>query len=210
MITVIDYGMGNAGSIINILKQINVPVNITNKPSEIMLAKKLILPGVGAFDAGMSRLLEYGLVDALNQKVRIDHTPILGICLGMQLFAQHSEEGSLPGLGWLNAHVKRFRFENLDQQLTGRLRIPHMGWNEIQVVNQHPLLNGLESEARFYFVHAYYVHCQQADIVLATTEYGFPFHSIIGQQNILGTQFHPEKSHRYGKQLLTNFASLSA
>ncbi len=201
MITVIDYGMGNPGSIVNMLKYLGIPARLTSDAEQIAAAEKLILPGVGAFDAGMTRLRKYGLIDALRQKALVEKTPILGVCLGLQLFAQGSEEGQLPGLGWLPAEAVRFRFEDAAR----RLRVPHMGWNEIQVVRPHPILKGLESEARFYFTHSYYLQCRAPELVVAVTEYGFAFHSVIARDNIVGAQFHPEKSHKYGMKLLKNF-----
>lgn len=207
-ITIIDFGIGNPGSILNMLKHIGVPAHLTGVPSEILEAEKLILPGIGAFDPGMARLNERGLVDVLNQKVIKERTPILGVCLGLQLFTHGSEEGSRPGLGWLDAEVVRFNFGTENTDRMHRLRVPHMGWNEIQTQRPHPLLKGLELESRFYFTHSYHVRCRESELVLATTNYGFHFHSVVGRGNILGVQFHPEKSHRYGMQLLKNYAGL--
>jgi len=210
MVVIVDYGIGNLGSIANMLKQIGVHTSISSDADEILAADRLILPGVGAFDAGMSRLEERGLIPLLNHKVIAEGTPILGICLGLQLFAQGSEEGQLPGLGWINARALKFNFEQGAEQPRHRLRIPHMGWNEIEVTKEHNLLTNLGAGARFYFVHSYYMRCQQEEIVLANTTYGFPFHSIIGKGNIMGTQFHPEKSHRFGMQLLANFVQFTS
>jgi glutamine amidotransferase len=201
MIVIVDYGMGNLGSIANMLKQIGMPAMITDDPERIEQADRLVLAGVGAFDAGMQRLNDLRLIPLLERKVLEKKTPFLGICLGMQLLSRCSEEGQLPGLGWFDAETIKF---NLEGQAT-RLRIPHMGWNEIQVLKDHPLLANLGEEPRFYFVHSYYVRCSRQEDVLAVTDYGLPFHSIIGRENVLGTQFHPEKSHRYGKQILENF-----
>lgn len=201
MIVIIDYGMGNLGSIANMLKQVGTPSVVSNDPKEIEQADRLILAGVGAFDAGMQRLNNLGLIPLLEQKALVQKKPFLGICLGMQLLSQHSEEGQLPGLGWFEAETIKF---NLEDQIQ-RLRVPHMGWNEIQAQTEHPLLSDLGDEPRFYFVHSYYVHCVRSDDVLATTEYGISFHSIIGRGNLFGMQFHPEKSHRYGKKILENF-----
>lgn len=201
MITIIDYGMGNLGSIANMLKQIGVLAEVTNDPQKIESAERLILAGVGAFDQGMQRLNDLNLIPLMTRKVLENKTPFIGICLGMQLLSRRSEEGELPGLGWLDAETLRFNF---DGNAT-RLRIPHMGWNEIDVRKQHPLLSDLGEEPRFYFVHGYYVHCLDTAAVLATTDYGLSFHSILGKGNVLGTQFHPEKSHRYGRKVLENF-----
>ncbi len=206
MIVIVDYGLGNLGSIANMLKKIGVnDVLISSDKSEISMADKLILPGVGAFDQGMKSLAEKGLVEVVNQKVLGEKTPVLGLCLGMQLFTLGSEEGKLPGLGWLDAVTVRYHFDGKNNQL----RIPHMGWNTIEISSQHPLFNNMDSNARFYFVHSYYVICNQPELVLAKTHYGFPFASIIGKDHILGVQFHPEKSHKFGMSLLQNFVDLS-
>lgn len=201
MIVIIDYGLGNLGSIANMLKLIGTPAEVTDKPQKIELADHLILAGVGAFDAGMQHLNEMNLIPLLEHKVLEQKTPFMGICLGMQLLSRQSEEGQLPGLGWFDAKTLRFNPENL----AADLRIPHMGWNEIHMQKDHPLLADLGDEPRFYFVHSYYVNCLEKDAVLATTDYGLPFHSVLGKDNILGTQFHPEKSHRYGRKILENF-----
>lgn len=201
MIVIIDYGMGNLGSIANMLKQIGVQAEVTNDPKQIESAERLILAGVGSFDQGMQRLNDLDLIPLMTRKVLENKTPFIGICLGMQLLSRRSEEGELPGLGWLDAETLRFNFDGN----AARLRIPHMGWNEIEVRKQHPLLSDLGEEPRFYFVHGYYVNCLDSSAVLATTDYGLPFHSILGKGNILGTQFHPEKSHRYGRKILENF-----
>ena len=207
LITIIDYGMGNPGSIVNMLKYLGIPAHFTSSIEEILNADKLILPGVGAFDAGMTRLHERNMVDILNQKVVKNQTPILGICLGAQLFSKRSDEGELLGLGWIDSEVKRFNFKD-NNISSNRFRVPHMGWNEIQIEKAHPLLNGLSTDAKFYFTHSYYINCLQRETVLGTTNYGFRFDSVIGHKNILGVQFHPEKSHRYGMIILKNFAEL--
>lgn len=201
MIVIIDYGMGNLGSIANMLRQIGVQALISADPQEIERAERLILAGVGAFDAGMERLTGLGLVPVMERMALEKRVPFLGICLGMQLLTRRSEEGQLPGLGWVEADTLKFDF---DKQ-AGNLRVPHMGWNELQLQASHPLLADLGAEPRFYFVHSYYVSCEHPRDVLATTDYGLPFHSVIGRANLLGTQFHPEKSHRYGKRVLENF-----
>lgn len=200
MLVVVDYGMGNLGSIVNILRRVGVSATIGTTAEEVQAASKLILPGVGAFDNGMRNLDQLGLLPVLNQLVLQQRVPILGICLGMQLLTRGSEEGDLPGLGWIDAETVRFRFEPHDQ-----LKIPHMGWNEICPQQpQHALLGDLQ-EARFYFVHSYFVRCTSPADVLATTEHGHSFCSAVAKQNIVGTQFHPEKSHRFGMQLFENF-----
>ena len=198
-IVIIDYGMGNLGSIQNMLKKIGAKSIISDDPLEIKGADKLILPGVGAFDSGMRNLKQLGLIPLLEEKVLEQQTPMLGICLGMQLFSKRSDEGSQDGLGWFDAQAVHFKFEMTS------LRVPHMGWNSIEVRKEHPVLKGLYQDARFYFVHSYYLVCNVSENVLATTQYGYPFASIIQHQNIIGVQFHPEKSHKFGMQLLKNF-----
>jgi imidazole glycerol-phosphate synthase subunit HisH len=201
MIIIIDYGMGNIGSILNMLKKIGAPARISSDPDEIRAAEKLILPGVGAFDTGMRQLNECGLVDLLNEKVLEQKTPVLGVCLGMHLLVKKSEEGVLPGLGWINGETVRFQFDNKQSGL----KIPHMGWNDITIQRSDALLNDLEEEARFYFVHSYHLVCHDPADIIAVTHHGYEFPSIVQRGNIMGTQFHPEKSHRFGMQLYRNF-----
>jgi glutamine amidotransferase len=202
-ILIIDYGMGNLGSIANMLKKIEVDPIISEKPHDIEKAEKLILPGVGAFDNGMKNLRERGLLDVLNKKVLSQKTPILGICLGIQLFTKKSEEGQMNGLAWLDAETVKFKFNKTNLSL----KIPHMGWNNVKIMKDSNLFKGLEIENRFYFVHSYHVVCDDGADVLSKTEYGFEFTSSILKGNIAGVQFHPEKSHKFGMRLLENFAS---
>ena len=205
MIVIVDYGMGNLGSILNMLKKIGAPAKISSRPEEMEQADKLILPGVGAFDSGMQQIEAKGLLPVLNRRVLEQGVPVLGICLGMQLLARKSEEGTLPGLGWVEADVKRFKPtpEKPD------LKIPHMGWNFADMAKEDPLFAGLEKDPRFYFVHSYYVSCQDPADVLATARHGLDFVAALSRKNIMGTQFHPEKSHKYGMRLLSNFAVMS-
>ena len=201
-IVIVDYGMGNLGSIQNMLKRIGCPSSATSDPAEIARADKIILPGVGAFDGGMRRLTELGLVQVLNEKALQKGTPVLGVCLGMQLLTRRSEEGSLPGLGWIDGDTVRFRFEPKDS----KLKVPHMGWNTVSVRQPGTLFRDVSGEARYYFVHSYHVVCNDPKDVLTTTEYGYPFVSAIERGTIMGAQFHPEKSHRFGMAVLKNFA----
>jgi len=201
MIVIVDYGMGNLGSILNMLKKIGSEAAISSRVEDIERAERLILPGVGAFDHGMERIGSLGLLPILNETVIIRKTPVLGICLGMQLLTKKSEEGRLPGLGWLDAETVRFKFSNG----SGGIRIPHMGWNTIQAERPSPLLTELDQGSRFYFVHSYHLVCHQKEHCLAVTPYGYDFTSVIQKGNIYGTQFHPEKSHRYGMKVLENF-----
>ncbi len=203
VITIIDYGMGNVMSIYNMLKKVGQKSIISSKIPDIESAEKLILPGVGAFDLGMNQLEHMGVINTLNKKVVKDKIPILGICLGLQLFANQSEEGSgQKGLGWINAYVKKFNPVYDDKPI----RIPHMGWNEVKVVKPSRLMQDMPPYTRFYFVHSYYIEAENKSDVLLTTEYGQVFTSGIEHENIIGVQFHPEKSHKFGMQLLRNFA----
>ena len=202
MIVIVDYGVGNLGSIINMLKKAGAKAIASSQPDALQQAEKLILPGVGAFDAGMQKLNERGLVPLLNYLALEKKVPFLGLCLGLQLMTKSSEEGQLEGLGWLDAETRRFKF-GADQS---HLKVPHMGWNTIEIRRSHPLLADLEPDSRFYFVHSFYIQCREAEAVLAETDYGGFFHSIIARDNIMGAQFHPEKSHKYGLRLLKNFA----
>ena len=204
MIVIINYGVGNTGSILNMLKKIGAEAVISNDAELIARAGKLILPGVGAFDVAMERLRNEAFFPVLERRVLEDKTPLLGICLGMQILGRRSEEGNLPGLSWLPSDVVRFRFNPVKEKRT----IPHMSWNRIQVKKQHPLLAGLENESKFYFVHSYHMVCDQVQDVLAETDYVYPFCSAVQRDNICGVQFHPEKSHRYGMRLLKNFCAM--
>ena len=199
MITIVESGAGNLGSIRNMFRKLGEPSRVTNDPEDVRAAGKLILPGVGAFDKAMYYLRERELSAALDEAVLERRVPILGICLGMQLFSSCSEEGQATGFGWLKATTRRFRFER-----SQRLKVPHMGWNEVRVVTRHPLFFNLE-KLRFYFAHSYYVDCADPGLMTATTKYGFDFCSVVHQENIVGTQFHPEKSHQFGLKLLRNF-----
>ena len=203
MIAIIDYGVGNPGSIQNMFHYLGIASHITSSAEEIRAADKLLLPGVGAFDAGMKRLHESGLKVILDQEVLEKRKPILGICLGMQMMTNGSEEGMLPGLMWIEAETMKFKSDE-----HSFLRIPHMGWNQIEINQEHPLLTGLEGENKFYFVHSFFVKVAEESDCAAKTLYGTEFTSVFARDNIMGVQFHPEKSHRYGMQVLKNFANL--
>ncbi len=201
MITIVNYGVGNLASIQNMLKRIGAPSRISSLKKEIQEAEKLILPGVGAFDTCSAKLTESGLLPILQEKVLIGKTPVLGVCVGMQLLVDGSEEGQLAGLGWIKGRTIRFN-QNL---MGGNLKVPHMAWTDIQLKKSSKLIAGLEEASRFYFVHSYYVQPKDADDVLATAEYGIEFACAVEHDNIMGVQFHPEKSHRFGMKLLDNF-----
>jgi glutamine amidotransferase len=204
MIVIIDYGMGNVGSIANMLKKIGVNATISSDIDVIEKAQKIILPGVGSFDKGMQELKDRGLVPILDRKAVAEKIPIMGLCLGMQLFTNSSEEGILKGLGWIDAETIKFRFEREQTNL----KIPHMGWNNVQIRNNLDLWKDLNLDARFYFVHSYHVICHNDQDVAATTFYGYEFASAIVRGNIVGIQFHPEKSHKYGMKLFHNFIDM--
>ena len=200
MIVIVDYGLGNLGSVKNILKRLGYPNIISSNFEDIDQATKLIVPGVGSFDNGMENLNRLGLVDFLNKKVNEDKVPVLGICLGAQLFLDRSEEGHLPGLGWIAGDVIRFR-----QQEGERLRIPHMGWNQVKEVKSSVLFDGMHADPKFYFVHSYHFKLQNESDEWLSTHYSYDFCSAFVRGNVAGVQFHPEKSHKFGMCLLKNF-----
>ena len=201
MIAIIDYGLGNPGSILNMLKRIGVEAVITNDINTIKRAERYILPGVGSFDQGMKCLMELGLPEILHEEVIQLKKPLLGICLGMQLLAKRSEEGQLEGLGWVDAEVIKIPLNKRS------IKVPHMGWNYVSVKNKNRLLKS-EASDRFYFVHSYIVKCNKPENILAETLYGQWFTSVISQENIYGIQAHPEKSHTFGIQFLKRFCEL--
>jgi glutamine amidotransferase len=202
-IAIINYGMGNIGSIVNMLKKAGAVCYIADEKKKIEKAEKIILPGVGAFDKAVNNLAELEFIDILTYKVKVEKTPVLGICLGMQLLMETSEEGVMHGLGWIKGNVRKFRFQGIENK---SLKIPHMGWNTVLQKKSCELLKNLDSQSRFYFVHSYYVECSDPEDILAVSDYGNSFVSAIARNNIMGVQFHPEKSHRFGLQLLKNFA----
>jgi glutamine amidotransferase len=203
MITIIDYGLGNLGSIQNMLKRIGATSFLTSDINDILKAEKLLLPGVGAFDTAMKKIEELNLKEIICDKVNLQKTPILGICLGMQLLMEGSEEGILPGLGLIKGKAYHFR-NHIDK----KLKIPHMGWNDVTIHNESILTKGFFDEMRFYFVHSYYVKTENSDDSMLECNYGIDFDAAVHKDNIYGTQFHPEKSHKFGMQLLHNFALL--
>ncbi len=204
MIVIIDYGVGNIGSILNMLKKLGCPAIISSSINDIEKAEKLILPGVGAFDTGMSRLNEKGFVDVLTYKAHEQKVPILGICLGMQLMTKRSEEGELSGLGWFEAETIKFKFPESET----KLKIPNMGWNYVDICKSSNLFKNMFEDPKFYFVHSYYVKCNIEQDVLAKSTFYLDYVSAFEKDNIFGVQFHPEKSHKYGLKLLKNFSDL--
>jgi len=201
MTVIIDYQAGNLGSIQNMLKKLGEVSMITSNPDEISQADHLILPGVGAFDFGMQKLRELDLISSLRKKVLEEKTPILGVCLGAQLFCNTSEEGIEAGLGFINGVVRKFP-TSLDGK---KFSVPHMGWDYVRPDKDSKLLPASEEGMRFYFVHSYGITCLDQSDVLAKNQYSMMYHSAFERDNILGVQFHPEKSHRFGKQLYKNF-----
>jgi len=204
-IVVIDHGMGNLGSVQNMLRRLNAPSTRTTDRDEIARADKLVLAGIGGFDGAMRRLEELDLVDVLNERVLDGRVPVLGVCLGMQLMARSSEEGRGGGLGWIEADVQRFAFPP-----ERRLPVPHMGWEEVTPSRPSPLFGADDSTPRFYFSHAYHVVCDDPDDVAATANYGGSFTAAVHRGNVLGTQFHPEKSHVFGMEVYRRFLALAA
>ena len=203
MVIIVDYGMGNLGSIKNMIKKIGGESLISSDVNEISKAKKIILPGVGAFDAGILNLQNAGLIPILNKKVIEEKIPVLGICLGMQLMTEKSEEGNQEGLKWIEAETIRFNFNN-----NVNLKIPHMGWNMVIKRKEHIIVKALGDEPRFYFVHSYFVKCKNTTDILLETNYGNIFTSAFQKDNIIGVQFHPEKSHKFGMNILKNFLEM--
>ncbi len=197
---IVDYGTGNLGSVVNMLKRIGVDASVSSDPAVIAEADKIILPGVGAFDTGMQHLNERGLIEPLTHAAQERRVPVLGFCLGMQLLSGSSEEGQLPGLDWIPGRCVKITPSD-------ELRVPHMGWNRLDVHREHPLLAAMEPRSRFYFVHSYHVVCDDDADLVATTDYGGAVTAVIARDNIWGTQFHPEKSHKFGMRLLSVFAS---
>ena len=204
MIGIINYGSGNVQAIANIYNRTNFSYKIIHEPAQLKYIDKLILPGVGHFDHAMLELLKSGMLNKLNELVIGEKVPVLGICVGMQLMANYSEEGTHQGLGWIDASVKKFD----EAKIKLVTRLPHMGWNDVIPVVSNPLFVGLEKEALFYFLHSYYFYCNNKNNILGTTDYGDKFTSAVFSKNIYGVQFHPEKSHKYGEKLLHNFAKL--
>ncbi len=206
MITIIDYGLGNIKAFANAYKRLNVPHCIANTPDKVEQASKIILPGVGAFDYAMSTLNNSDMRETLDSLVLEKGIPVLGICVGMQMLADSSEEGELDGLGWISGRVKKI--PNSDKAPLAKYPLPHMGWNSVEIDKDDPILVGLDTNARFYFLHSYYFECMNADSSLTSAKYGFKFSCIVKRNNIYGVQCHPEKSHSNGMILLKNFASI--
>lgn len=204
MIGIINYGSGNIQAIGNIYDRLHIGYAVIESVRQLETADKLILPGVGAFDSTMDTLRQTGLIGKLNEMVLDRHVPILGICVGMQILCNRSEEGQFPGLGWIDAEVKRFD----PSWFSSKPKLPHMGWNMVSDIKHKQLFNGIDEKEGFYFVHSYYVECKDETDIMTRTLYGIEFASSVHRGNVFGVQFHPEKSHENGIQLLKNFALL--
>jgi len=203
VIGVVDYGLGNVRAFENIYRRLGIAAAPVRTEEEMSASERIILPGVGAFDWAMERLTASGMLDALNRRVLDDHVPVLGVCVGMQIMARSSDEGGRPGLGWIEASVKRFD----NSWFNDRTHLPHMGWNDVDSRPDCPLFQGL-TQPQFYFLHSYFLLPDSDACVIGTTDYGRPFASAVRQGNIWATQFHPEKSHDFGVRILRNFAEL--
>jgi len=204
MIGIINYGSGNINAIANIHKRFEIPFMLVNKPDDLDQCSKLILPGVGDFDETMRLLTESGLKAGLNQYVLEKKLPIIGFCVGMQIMGFKSEEGSNEGFGWIPGNIKKLDINSLER----KPYLPHMGWNTINIKQDHLLFDGLSHVDGFYFLHSYYFECRDSTNILSTTNYGNPFPSVVRHENIFGIQFHPEKSHENGMQIFRNFSKL--
>lgn len=205
MIGIVNYGLGNIAAIANIYKRLSIPAKFVSSPSDLANVDGIILPGVGAFDWAMTALRESNLCPPMSEAVFGQGIPVLGICVGMQMLASRSDEGDCDGLGWIAGEVKSLA----GIQNASELPLPHMGWNDLKVCSEHPILRGLEVDSRFYFLHSYYFHADNKADVLAVTDYGDQFACVVQTENIYGVQFHPEKSHGWGIQLLKNFAGIA-
>lgn len=204
MIAIVNYGSGNVNAIGNIYRRLGVPFVVASSPRDLLGVERMILPGVGAFDQAISELNASGLRPALDKFALEERKPVLGICVGMQLFAKASEEGTQAGLGWVDGTVRRFR----NSRDVGALQLPHMGWNQVDVSYPSPMFEGVAAETGFYFLHSYHFECTDREDELASTEYGGRFTSAVRRGNVVGVQFHPEKSHQNGVALLKAFAEV--
>lgn len=204
MITIIDYNVGNICAFQNVFKRLNIPTKIARSKKDLFDAKKLLLPGVGSFDFALGQLNASGMREKLDELVLEKKIPVIGICLGMQIMGNRSDEGKLEGLKWIDSEILKFDVNLINQ----RTKLPHMGWNNVNPVGNQPIFTGLDKNSIFYFLHSYYIKCNNPSESIALTEYGKSFTSAVNYDNIYGIQFHPEKSHLYGERLLNNFAML--
>lgn len=203
MIAIVNYGSGNIRAISNIYERFEVPHLVAECASDLEAADRIVLPGVGAFDQVMIELNRSGLRSALDEMVTVRRKPVIGICVGMQILANASEEGEVPGLGWIGGTVSRFDSRAV-RECGG---LPHMGWNTVRPSRDSSLFEGVDLELGFYFLHSYFFRCSLAEDSLGETDYGSAFTSVVQRNNVWGVQFHPEKSHQAGMQVLMNFAT---
>lgn len=204
MITIVDYGIGNINAFLNIFNELGIQCKLASSSEQLNNVSKLILPGVGHFDFAMQKLNNSGMVEKLNTLVLVEKIPVLGICVGMQMMANESDEGTLKGLGWIDAKVKKITFSTNEVNTI----LPHMGWNTITVLNNNKIVQDFNKTEDFYFLHSYYMHCTNTENVIAHSFYGIEFACLVQNENIYGIQCHPEKSHQIGIKLLNNFANL--
>lgn len=204
MIAIVDYGSGNVAAISDIFKRLKVPHVITREHAELRAADRYVLPGVGAFDTTMRTLQDSGLVELLNHEVRVLGKKIMGVCVGMQILGDSSDEGSLPGLGWIPGHIRRID----SSTITGLPKLPHMGWNSVRLKDRSPLFEGVDLQRGFYFLHSYYFDAIDQECVMATVNYGNDIPCGVISGNVIGFQFHPEKSHANGLAIFRNFSLL--
>ena len=204
MIAIINYGVGNIKAFINIFRMLDISVKVADNVRDLESVDKIILPGVGAFDHAMDKLNSSGMRERIDELVLVKNVPVLGICVGMQMLANKSDEGLSRGLGWIDADVRKFDVSKIKY----KTNLPHMGWNDINIVGNNSLFIGLKENPKFYFLHSYYFHCNNEADIIATSDYGVEFTCAANHENIFGVQFHPEKSHQFGVQLLTNFTKL--
>lgn len=204
MITILDYGLGNVLAFVNVYNRLNIPVNVAKSKNDLAKATKLILPGVGSFDNAMQQLEQSDMHLSIEKLVINQGMPILGICVGMQILAKSSDEGKLEGLGWIDANVRKFDTSSMP----AGTYLPHMGWNDVEPLENSVLFKEMQSGAQFYFLHSYYFECHERKNIMAETDYGGIFSCTVFKDNVYGVQFHPEKSHHNGSQLLKNFSDL--
>ena len=204
MITIVDYGLGNIQAFLNVYKRLNIAAVTAKTADELRGATKVVLPGVGAFDPAMRSLQDSGMRATLDELALERDVPVLGVCVGMQMLGESSEEGELPGLGWIAGRARGFQA----LQYGGSLPLPHMGWNDVRPDSHNPLFDKLDANSRFYFLHSFYFQCDFEKDVAAVSTYGKDFSCAVRSENIYGVQFHPEKSHHFGTRLLQNFAEI--
>lgn len=204
MITIVNYGLGNISAFVNMYKRMNISTHVAKEARDLQGASHVIIPGVGAFDHAMKLLQQSGMREPLEKMVLENGVPVLGVCVGMQILAESSDEGIEKGLGWIRGRVRHFG----SQAAASKLPLPHMGWNDVQCVKDTPLFKNFRKESRAYFLHSYYFECEDPSNAIAIADYGLQFACAVERQKIYGVQFHPEKSHHWGSLLLKSFAEI--